>query len=351
MSDLPQVIADLARWYALMGLGLGERTGLTDALLSGIGTAQELARRAGVDGDNARLWADLMVVSGYATVAEGTGGDSGSPAQFEANESTLGILRRTLPFDLRSALEIAVPIAGLMPRIERAIRDGGGIASDELQAALGPIPERVNVPTYDKYLLDDWIPAHPELEAALRAGADVVEIGPGGGGALRLLAAAFPASRFLGCDLDPLQVARANAAAQAASLVNLRFEARDAALLPDASADIVAIFDAFHHFTDPDGVLAGLRRALRPGGCLLMAEPALTGDPAMDAADTFATITYGASLFYCFQESKTPGRPGMGSTWGGGHLLGFLEDGGFRIVRAYVSDGGYDVVQAVPTGD
>ena len=69
--------------------------------------------------------------------------------------------------------------------------------------------------------------------------------------------------------------------------------------------------------TDPAAVLDGMRAALRDGGSLLIAEAALSGDPTADAADPTAVIVYGSDLVYCFQESKLPGRAGLGSTWPG----------------------------------
>jgi SAM-dependent methyltransferase len=206
----------------------------------------------------------------------------------------------------------------------------------------------VNGPLYEMYLVDDWMAGHPEIEAQLRSGIDVAEIGPGGGQAMRLLATAFPASRFTGCDLDPLQVERANAAAAEAGLPNLRFEIRDGAALPAASTDLVLVFDVFHHFTAPDAILEGIRRALREGGSLLVAEPTLAGDPTADAADGFAIIVYGSNLLYCYQESKTAGNAGLGATWGPRGLVPLLEARGFRVTTTNAAKGGYDLVRAVP---
>jgi hypothetical protein len=64
-------------------------------------------------------------------------------------------------------------------------------------------------------------------------------------------------------------------------------------------------------------VLDGIHEALRPGGSLLLAEAALSGDAAADATDPTAVIVYGSDLMYCFQESKTSGEPGLGATWPG----------------------------------
>ncbi|HEY0789187.1 MAG TPA: class I SAM-dependent methyltransferase [Thermoanaerobaculia bacterium] len=43
--------------------------------------------------------------------------------------------------------------------------------------------------------------------------------------------------------------------------------------LPDASVDRILCFDAFHHATDPDAMLAEFARILRPGGIAAFAEP------------------------------------------------------------------------------
>ncbi len=339
MPELPLAVNDVGRWYAATTLALGERTGLLGALLAGGGRAAELAAHAGVDAHNAMVWADAMVVAGYARV-EGE--------RYLADEEVLGVLRGGLPFDLRAVVELLAPLGGLLPRVEQAMRDGAGVASAEFQATLGALPERVNGPMYGTFLLDGWIAGHPELDAALRSGIDVAEIGPGGGEALRLLAAAFPASRLVGYDIDPQQVARANAAAADAQLPNLRFEALDAALLPAASFDLVCVFDAFHHLGRPAAVLEAVRVALRDGGSFLIAEPSLSGDPTTDAADPSAILVYGSNLLYCFQEGMPDGGAGLGATWSGKHLAAFLAEHGFSLAATHVSEAGYAVTRAVP---
>jgi SAM-dependent methyltransferase len=340
VSDLPLLFADVARWYAASTVALGMRTGLTDALLAGGGSAQELADRAAVDADNAERWADAMVAGGYATMADG---------RYEPIEDALGILRGGTTLDVRAIVELLVPLGALLPRVDTAIRDGAGIRSAEFQTALGMTAERVNVPMYEQLLLSEWIAGHPELETALSRGIDVAEVGPGGGTALRILAGAFPASRFAGFDVDAATVVEANAATAVAGLANLRFEVVDASVLPRATFDLVCMFDAFHHMTEPGAVLDGIRAALRPGGSLLLAEAALSGDATADAADPTAVIVYGSDLIYCYQESKAAGRPGMGATWPGRGLGALVARHGFVETGRVASQAGYVVVRATPT--
>lgn len=340
MSDLPMLFADVARWYAESTVALGIRTGLSDALLAGGGTATELAASAQVDADNAARWADAMVTGGYATLVEG---------QYAPVEDALGLLRGGATLDVRAIVELLVPLGALLPRVELAIRNGAGISSAEFQAALGMTAERVNAPMYEQLLRSEWIAGHPELEAALVSGIDVAEVGPGGGTALRILARAFPNSRFVGFEVDRGTVLEANAAATAAGLGNLQFEVLDASELPRGAFDLVCMFDAFHHMTEPGVVMGGIRAALRPGGSLLLAEAALSGDAMADAADPTAVIVYGSDLLYCFQESKVAGRPGMGATWPGRELGATLEQHGFVEQGRLESQAGYVVVRAVPT--
>ena len=341
MAELPLLLSDVARWYAATAVALGVRTGLTGALLAGGGTARELAAETQVDPDNAARWADAMVTGGYATVADG---------RYAPNDEALGILRGGFPLDVAAIVELLIPLGGLLPRVVTAIRDGEGIRPQEFQAAFGMTAERVNVPMYQALLLPEWIAGHPELRALLETGIDVAEVGPGGGTALRLLAGAFPASRFVGFDIDAATVAEANAEAAAGGLVNARFEAVDGATMPRATFDLVCMFDAFHHLVDADTVLDRMRDALRPGGSILLAESSVSGDPALDAADPTAIILYGSDLLYCYQESKVGGQPGLGTTWAGRGLTAMLAEHGLVEAGRVESQAGYAVIRAVAAG-
>ncbi|MEI7744577.1 MAG: class I SAM-dependent methyltransferase [Chloroflexota bacterium] len=339
MAPPADIFSDVARWYAASTIALGLETGLTQALLAGGGTADELAAAAGVDGDNAARWADAMVTAGYATLVDG---------RFAPDEEAVGILRGGAPLDVEAVVHLLVGLGGLLPRAAQAIRDGRGIRSEEFQA-LGIAPERVNVPMYEQLLLTEWIAGHPDLEAALRAGIDVAEVGPGGGTALRLLGAAFSASRFTGFDLDARVVAQANASAEAAGLENVRFTTADGAGLPAGSFDLVCMFDVFHHMTTPGPVLDGLRGSLRTGGSLLLAESSGTGDPVEDGKGPMGILMYGSDLIYCYQESKTAGVPGLGATWPPRGLAAMLREHRFDEVARVSSQAGYEVIRARPS--
>jgi SAM-dependent methyltransferase len=123
-------------------------------------------------------------------------------------------------------------------------------------------------------LVEHVLPLVPELPKALARGADVLDVGCGTGRALVRLAAAFPHSRFQGVDASELAIESARREARAHGLGNLRFDARDPAVLDEPSRfDLITTF-AIHRQPAPAAVLAGIASALRPDGVFLMQENA-----------------------------------------------------------------------------
>lgn len=74
--------------------------------------------------------------------------------------------------------------------------------------------------------------------------------------------------------IDTSEKAGATFAAAFKDQPKIRFEKMDAAKLdfPDASYDTVCISNSLHHLSDPEPVLSEMKRVLKPGGHLLVAE-------------------------------------------------------------------------------
>jgi ubiquinone/menaquinone biosynthesis C-methylase UbiE len=86
-------------------------------------------------------------------------------------------------------------------------------------------------------------------------------------------------------DATAAMLAQGQASARAEGHANLVFARGDAAALPflDGSFDIVVCRFAVHHFTDPALPLAEMRRCLRAGGRLCVADLIADPDPATAA--------------------------------------------------------------------
>jgi len=124
----------------------------------------------------------------------------------------------------------------------------------------------------------------PIVDATGEAGAgDVLDLACGPG--IVTVALAPKARSVTAFDLTPEMLARAQARCAAAGLANVTTRQGDAEHLPfaDGAFDCVVTRFSIHHFTDPAAVLAEVRRVLKPGGRLLVAD-IVSADDAADAA-------------------------------------------------------------------
>jgi SAM-dependent methyltransferase len=118
------------------------------------------------------------------------------------------------------------------------------------------------------------MPAHSN-EESVRLLIDMAEIGPDDtvldvacGPGLVACPLAEVARHVTGIDLTPAMIEQAQAKQRATGLTNLTWVVGDAVPLPfpDAAFSAVVTRYSFHHFLDPEAVLAELVRACRPGG-------------------------------------------------------------------------------------
>ena len=121
------------------------------------------------------------------------------------------------------------------------------------------------------------------LAAAMRAGAEILEVAPGPGYlAIELAGLGFPVA---GLDISRtfVEIATQNAARAGA---NARFLQGDAAHMPfaDGSFDYCVCRAAFKNFGDPEGALAEMHRVLRPGGAAYIID--LRSDASNAAIDS-----------------------------------------------------------------
>ena len=106
-------------------------------------------------------------------------------------------------------------------------------------------------------------------------GATVADVGAGAGyHSIRLARRVGPEGIVLATDVQPEMIRMLRQNARAAGVKNLKplLCSQEDTMLPDGKVDLILMVDVYHECSDPETVLRGLRKALRPGGRLVLVE-------------------------------------------------------------------------------
>jgi 2-polyprenyl-3-methyl-5-hydroxy-6-metoxy-1,4-benzoquinol methylase len=194
--------------------------------------------------------------------------------------------------------------------------------------------ERFFRPTYLTHLVAEWIPALTGVDAKLKAGAKVTDIGCGHGASTLLMAKAYPRSRFTGFDYHDGSIESARASAKRQNMNDaVKFEVSAAASIPGNGYDLVTCFDCLHDMGDPVGAARHIRKALASGGTWMIVEP-IAGDDTAANLNPVGRIYYSASTFVCVPASLSQDVGlGLGAQAGQKRLTEVLNEAGFTQVR------------------
>ena len=223
-------------------------------------------------------------------------------------------------------------LGGVEDEVVRCFREGGGVPYASYPRFHEVMAEESDQ-TVAAALLEHILPLAPGLIERLESGIDALDVGCGRGHAVLALAARFPRSRFVGVDLSEEAIAHARALAEKQGLTNASFEARDlTGFAPERTFDLVTAFDAIHDQKDPASVLAGVARAVAPGGLFLMQDIAGSSDVSKNIGGPLSTFIYTISCMHCMTVSLAQGGVGLGAAWGEELAESMLRDAGFREV-------------------
>lgn len=106
-------------------------------------------------------------------------------------------------------------------------------------------------------------------------GATVADVGAGAGyHSIRLARRVGPKGTVLAADVQPemLQMLKANAREAGVKNIWPVLCTQTDTKLPDGKVDLILMVDVYHECTEPDVVLQGMRKALKPGGRLVLVE-------------------------------------------------------------------------------
>jgi 2-polyprenyl-3-methyl-5-hydroxy-6-metoxy-1,4-benzoquinol methylase len=317
-----------ATFHAAMVV-IGDKLGLYKTLAgAGPMSSKELAERTGTTERYVREWLASQAAGKYVNYNEATGCYSLSEEQAYAlaDESS----RAFMP----GAFQLAVSAVKSEGRITDAFRTGGGVGWHEHDPGLFHGTERFFRPGYAANLISTWIPSLDGIEARLRSGARVADVGCGHGASTILMAKAFPNSTFIGFDYHNPSIQHARKAAQQAGVTDrVRFDIAKAKEYPGKDYDFVTFFDCLHDMGDPVGAAAHVLQSLKSNGTWMLVEP-FAGDKLEDNLNPVGRAFYGASTLLCTPASLSQEVGlGLGAQAGETRLRGVVTSGGFTRFR------------------
>lgn len=309
-------------------ISLGHRTGLFDTMATL--PPADSATIAGVARLNERYvreWLGAML-AGRIVEYDPTAKTWRLPPEHAAM-----LTRAAAPNNFAAFMQYIGQFGEVEDRILHCFRHGGGVPYSEYKR-FHEIMAEDSGQTVVPALFEHILPLVPGLHQRLEAGIDVLDLGCGRGIALRMMAARYPRSRFLGIDLSGEAIAWAREQAAQDALHNLRYEQADAAKIAyERAFDFITTFDAIHDQARPDIVLSNIARALRTDGVYLMQDIRASSLPQENVDHPAGPFLYTVSTMHCMTVSLAAGGMGLGTCWGCQLATRMLREAGFKSVR------------------
>ena len=325
-----KLVGDLGAAMAGASVLLGDRLGLYKAMARGEPvTSAELAKKTKLHERYVREWLSAQAASGYVDYDAEKDEFSLSP------EQAMAFAEENSPIFFAGAFDIVQATYLDEPKVEEAFRTGKGVGWHDHSKCLFSGTERFFRPGYNANLVSSWIPALDGVEAKLKAGAKVADVGCGHGASAILMAKAYPKSEFFGFDYHAPSLERAKDLAKEAGVSDrVTFAKATAKDFPAKDYDLVAFFDCLHDMGDPVGAGKHVRESLAKDGVWMIVEP-FAHDKLKDNLNPVGRVYYSASTFICTPASLSQEVAlGLGAQAGERRLTASCDRGGIHAVSS-----------------
>src|SRR5262245_33861026 len=283
---------------------LGDTLGLYRALNEGAKTPGELAAATGIYERYAREWLEQQAAAGILTVEDVSAGPDERCYALPAGHAE-PLLDPESAHSIAPFLKSFVAISGAMPQLVEAFRSGGPVAWGAYGRDMIEAQGDFNRPWLLGSFGSEYLPSIPDLHERLSGhGAKVADVACGVGWASISLAKAYPNVTVDGFDLDEpsIDLAKANAA-EAGVNDRVSFRTGDGAELGfEEVYDLATVIESIHDMSQPVAVMSSIRRMLKPGGTLIVADERTEdafGAPASETERMF----YAYSVLCCLPSA------------------------------------------------
>jgi len=321
---LHRFVGDLGATMAAGNVLVGDRLGFYRALAGQPMLPRELAERTGTATRYVDEWLRGQAAGGYVEYDPQTTTYSLTPEQAFALTDPDGAVFAP------GAFELALGALRSEDKVTEAFRTGAGVGWHEHDDEVFSGCERFFRPGYAANLVANWLPALDGVEAKLRSGARVADIGCGHGASTALMARAYPNSSFTGSDYHEESIIQARKRIAEAGLGGqVTFEVASAQTFAGGPYDLVTSFDCLHDMGNPVGAARHIREMLAPDGTWMVVEP-YAGDSVTDNLNPVGRVYYAFSTFLCVPNALSQD---------GGYSLG--AQAGEEPIRRLAADAGY----------
>ena len=330
-----RILSDVTTAMGVMNLYVGHRLGLFAALADAVSvTPAQLAALTGCAERYVREWLECMAVMDYLDHDAATG-------RFALSAEHAEVLARADGPSFTAPFACFVPsLARPLDRLLEAFRTGGGVpyeayGQDAIEAiGLG------NRPMFQHEYAARWIPAMPDVEARLRAGGRVADVGCGVGWSSIALARAFPRVTTDAVDIDAASIeqARRNAARHGVA-DRIAFHAAPVERAPlTPPYDLVTAFECLHDMAYPVQALRRMRDLAGQHGAVLVADEAV-GETVDENRTAIGRLNYNFSVLHCLPQAMVfPGAAGTGTVFRPSTLRAYAREAGFADVQVLPID-------------
>jgi SAM-dependent methyltransferase len=318
----------------LANVELGVRLGLYETLWQrGPQTSGELADATGTVERYVREWLEQQAVAGVLEVDDPT--QEPQTRNFSLPNPHAHVL---LDDDSEACMKPCAAVASFVAKsvdiMTEEFRRGTGVpfgafGVHDLQAAF-------TRPVFRHHLVQNWLPALPDVQAKLTAGQPVriADVGCGAGIAALTIADAYPQARVDGFDLDEASIRTAEDAAERQGLTErVHFQVQDAGdpTIP-GGYDLVMAIEMIHDVPDPVSVLHTMRTLAGTDGAVLVVDER-TDDAFNVVGSELERFFYSFSTLHCLAVSMQSEGAGTGTVLRADLLRDYARRAGFSAVN------------------
>jgi 2-polyprenyl-3-methyl-5-hydroxy-6-metoxy-1,4-benzoquinol methylase len=309
---------------------LGDELGLYRTMQGGAAmSATAIADGSGCNRRLVREWLDGQVAGALVTY------DADADTYALGEAATMALADDSAPVFVARGMNAFASMFIDLEKILDAYRGDGALGWGEHHPCLFRGTEWFFRTGYRALLATEWIPALDGVDAKLRSGARVADVGCGHGASVVVMAEAYPNARIDGFDYHQPSIDVARARAVEAGVEDRTSFTLASAKEYDGTYDLICFFDCLHDMGDPVGIAEYAREHLADDGAILLVEPfALDGRAVNTVENPMAALFYAASSAICTPNSLSQEVGlGLGAQAGEQRLRPVFTDAGYSRFR------------------